>query len=400
MHVLIIPSWYPAMSGDIGGSFFREQAQALSRAGCRVGVIYPQLRSMRQWRSGLFGRYGIAVEDDDGVNTLRYHDMSWFPKMPALRARYWMWRGRRLYAEYVKNFGTPDIIHAHSLLCAGCLAHDLMKKKEIPYVVTEHSSAYGRGLVGQRLARMAGRAVQGAARTFAVSRAMCQLLEHRFDGTDAHWQPMPNIVSEQFLHVPLSKAEHKDGVEIVFLHVSMLDTKKAVDNLIRAFSQAFVGDERVRLKIGGDGPGREKLEALAKELGASQSIQFLGSLTRQAVVREMAACDVFVLSSHHEPFGVVLIEALAVGKPVIATRSGGPESIVREQDGVLVPVNDVAGLGKAMSHMRKNHLDYSAPVIREGCRSRFSSEAVNRRLINEYRDVLVEVASTNPDRGR
>jgi len=381
-HVLIIPSWYPATPGDVGGSFFREQAQALQRAGCKVGVIYPQLRSLRHWRTVSSGRYGITVEDDAGIETLRAHSMSWFPRMPRLMGKQWVRAAVGLYSHYVKKNGKPDLIHAHSLLYAGCAAHALSKRAHVPYVVTEHSSAYARSILGAWQRAQAAAAAKAAQRRFAVSPPFCELLTKYFGCTEGHWTPMPNIVHQDFLEIPLSKKAQV--AEFSFLHVSLLDANKSVDNLIRAYAQAFSRNTNVNLIIGGDGPERLRLEVLAQELGVSGQVHFLGALSRQQVLREMQACQVFVLSSKYETFGVVVVEALALGKPVIASRCGGPESIVSEGDGILVPVDDVDNLAKAMRDMSDNYASYDSNTIRASCAARYSEHTVTNQLIMEY----------------
>jgi glycosyltransferase involved in cell wall biosynthesis len=96
------------------------------------------------------------------------------------------------------------------------------------------------------------------------------------------------------------------------------------------------------------------------------------------------------LSSKAETFGVVLIEALALGKPVVATRCGGPESIIREEDGILVPVDDVPKLGDGMKEIRRQYGNYRPIELRRSCANRFSEKAVTRQLIDIYRQVLAE----------
>jgi len=79
---------------------------------------------------------------------------------------------------------------------------------------------------------------------------------------------------------------------------------------------------------------------------------------------------------------------LALGKPVIATRCGGPDSILREQDGILVPPNDVAALANAMHKIRLRYDHYQPSEIRSGCIARYSEEALVRRLTGIYSEVL------------
>ena len=99
--------------------------------------------------------------------------------------------------------------------------------------------------------------------------------------------------------------------------------KKGQADLLRAFAERFAGDPSVRLGIGGDGPERGRLHELAGSLAIAEQVDWLGALDRDGVRQAMCEADAFVLPSRLETFGVVVIEALACGLPVVATRSGG-----------------------------------------------------------------------------
>ena len=98
----------------------------------------------------------------------------------------------------------------------------------------------------------------------------------------------------------------------------------------------------------------------------------------------MHQCDVFVLPSLYETFGVVLIEALAAGKPVIATRCGGPESIVNDENGLLVAPANSDALGRAMRQMVEAIDRFNKDIIRSDCIARFSRQAVIEQLGRVY----------------
>jgi glycosyltransferase involved in cell wall biosynthesis len=126
---------------------------------------------------------------------------------------------------------------------------------------------------------------------------------------------------------------------------------------------------------------------LATTLGISDQAQFPGRLAREEVLTAMSHANAFVLSSRYETFGVVVIEALALGLPVVSTRCGGPESIVREQDGILVPVDNVEALAEAMVKIYESQNQYNPAEIRDACRDRFSEKAVANRLMKIYSDI-------------
>ena len=146
-HILIVPSWYPEKPGDINGSFFREQAIALHKAGYKVGVLRPEVRSIKDIKAIFSKPYGITFENDSGINTYRFHTLNITPRMPSLSKKRWVRLGEKLFLEYVRKHGVPDIIHVHSLISGGFLAEKIKNKYHIPYVVTEHSTSFARNLI-------------------------------------------------------------------------------------------------------------------------------------------------------------------------------------------------------------------------------------------------------------
>ena len=130
------------------------------------------------------------------------------------------------------------------------------------------------------------------------------------------------------------------------------------------------------LRVVGDGPERPRLQQLAVDLGIADRVRWLGQLPRSSMAGVYRDCDAFVLPSRAETFGVAFIEALACGKPLIATRCGGPEDIVRAGNGLLVPVDDVDALAAALKRMRHESTKYPPEQLRQDFRTRFSVSAV------------------------
>jgi L-malate glycosyltransferase len=136
------------------------------------------------------------------------------------------------------------------------------------------------------------------------------------------------------------------------------------------------------------GPERERLEKIACELGIERQVNFLGRLSREQVRAVMQSSHAVVSSSHFETFGITLIEAMACGKPVIATRSGGPETIVTKENGLLVEAGNVEALAQAMLELRQCYADYPPEQIRAGCVARFSSPVFVNTMTKIYKDLL------------
>ncbi|PHS70847.1 MAG: hypothetical protein COB22_07765 [Cycloclasticus sp.] len=386
MHILIIPSWYPRNLNDIGGSFFREQALELKKQGHEVGVLSLQHRPLRDLHFILFGKRNTSFEVDEGLLTYRKNGVKWLGWAPRLHAWWCEKELLKVFERYVKKHGMPDIIHVHSMLYAGCAAMAIYKKHGVPYVITEHSSAFQRGLVISSQKIIAEKVSQNALKRFAVSRPFADFLSEYFLMSGGKWLVMPNMVNDRFFECQIKDEENKS--EFVFINIALLTVNKGVGLFLNAFAKAFPNNTHIKLKIGGYGKEWEALQKLSRRLGISDRVVFLGELSRQQVMEQVSASDVFVLSSHYETFGVVVIESLALGVPVIATRCGGPEDIIRKDDGMLVPVNDIDALAAAMVKMYDERAQFDGAKIRAACHARYSGEVLAERLAQVYADVL------------
>ena len=383
MHVLILPSWYPLNNEDLNGCFFREQVHALSRAGIQVGVIAPQFRSLRQGVKAITGSYDAEIWMDNNIPTYFKHGVFCFPKVPYLDLHRWVKAGLKLFERYIQEQGKPDVIHVHSLLLAGPLALEIHNKYNIPYCVTEHSSTFARGLVPNWQWDKLIRVAKSSCACFAVSQALASLLEKKLSNTE--WKVLPNLLDNQFAQ---SKSIIKKKFQ--FCSVARLHENKGFDILLKAF--AIVRQEKPELKLilGGDGPEKENLLKLAQTLNVEDAVTFTGALSRENVQLFMAESACFVLSSHVETFGVVVIEALSQGIPVIATKCGGPESIIVPGDGILVEVANVNALAQAMKEVVENPELYDSDSIRQRCLERFSEKAFILRVEEIYKHCIAE----------
>lgn len=315
--------------------------------------------------------------------TYRLHGMNWYPRLPTLGRKKWLVDGLTLFEHYVRKNGKPDLLHAHSIFNAGILAHEIHRQYAIPFFITEHSTAFARGLVSNQEIKMAKDVVAQSRKKFAVSNEFSKLLSNMIPGSSP-WEVMENLVNQKFLEKPIAK---KNKSKFTFINVAIATSKKCQLNIVDAFSRKFQQHRNVQLIIAGDGPELPRLKQKVMSLGIESQVNFPGKISRDQVLQQMSESNSFVLSSRYETFGVVVIEALALGLPVVATRCGGPETILREQDGILVPVDDVENLAQAMESVYENYDQYNPAEIRQACKERFSEEAIARRLMTSYEEV-------------
>ena len=158
--------------------------------------------------------------------------------------------------------------------------------------------------------------------------------------------------------------------------------------MLQAIARWRPDPREVEFRIGGDGPMRIAYMAMTKNLGIADRVNWLGSVSRQDAPRLFGECHAYVMPSRHETFGVVYAEAIASGKPIIATRSGGPEFIVNEINGRLVEIGDIDELANTMAWMRDNWRYFDPQLIRKDFEQRFSRSAVISQLLKLYQSVL------------
>lgn len=388
MHVLLIPSWYAIAENPQRGIFFKDQAKALHRAGVKVGVIFPEIRGISSlgWKRLISYRFQIESASPEGFPELCVR--GWKIFFRRMEAWFFVKQSARLFAAYAAQYGQPDLIHAHGVLWGGSAARQIAATWNIPYVITEHSSA----LVQQSLPawqyRTARRAFQQACARIAVSQMLKQVLQRKFAIHD--FEVIPNLVEVAFFKAP----ERTPAIErFQFITISNLKREKGIDYLLYAYATAFGKDQRVRLLICGDGPERASLQRLAQQLGIAERVHFRGRCTREEIRQCLWQSHVLVHPSRYETFGVVLIEAMATGLPVIATQCGGPEEIVQPETGMLVEPGNVAALSAAMRQMYTAYDSWKKrrKYIREYAVKHFGEQYVVHRLVKVYSRCLKKI---------
>jgi L-malate glycosyltransferase len=376
--VLIVPSWYPTEERPNSGIFFKEQAIALQEQGLEVIVAYPEIHSIKELKKQKFKR-GFYYNIEDGLETYRIKEYNFLPKIRRGSSIIYYLKLKNIFARLIKEGKRPDIIHAHSVLWGGWAAARISKKYNIPLIITEHSTAFLRGLIKDYQIPFIKEAFDQAKKVIVVGPGLEQELRKYIK--EEKIQLIPNIVDT-------SRFKPNDNIKksnkFRFFSLAFLTYKKGFDVLLKAFAKAFKGNREVELVIGGDGEERGNLEKLAVDLGIEKQVTFLGQLSREQAAMEMQKCDVFVLASRFETFGVVFIEALACGKPIIATKCGGPEMIVNEKNGLLVANESIEELSIALFKIKLNYSKYKREEITSDCYTRFSKGKVCEKIIEQY----------------
>lgn len=296
MRILLLTNMYPSAERPDYGVFVQRLADALEARGHVLDrVVLPasppgRLRTPRKY-AGLLRR-ALAAE------------------------------GRR-----------PDVIYAHYLVPTGVLARTVASRMDTPYVLTAHGTDVTNA-ERSRAVRAATRVALGrASAVVAVSRYLAE----RIDAPDGVPLEVIDCGVDTRLFTPAPAPAGRDGPR--FLFVGSLTERKNAGRLIEAFALL----DRGSLTIAGTGPLEQRLRA-----EAGGRVRFAGRLDAAAVAAELAAADVVCQPSLEEAQGQVVLEALARGRPVVATNVGGPAELVTPGCGVLVDPLDVAAIADGM----------------------------------------------------
>jgi glycosyltransferase involved in cell wall biosynthesis len=244
----------------------------------------------------------------------------------------------------------PDLVHSQSLIFA---VPALISKKvlKIPYVV------WGQGLdVYFRnwfMQLVSWTIIKNADSVIALTKDMKRVLQEIYS---RDIEVVPNGIDiEDYQNRPYEHERESPEARIVF--VGRLDPVKNLPSLLRAMKIVCEVLPDAKLIIVGDGEEREDLESLSDSLGIRDRVDFVGRTPHENIPDYLSQADIFVLPSVSEGFPVVILEAMACGLPIVATRVGGVPDIIEDGvNGCLVESGDFLGLAKKILFLLKNPL--------------------------------------------
>lgn len=292
-----------------------------------------------------------------------------------------------------------DVIHAHSALPCGRAASLLAAHLSVPFVVTIHgldvfNACFEPGTAAaKRRAQLSAEVYRRAGSVICISSAIEAILKNGMNME----QPVPARViyngTDAQMFAPEETALEEattDEKVLSILMVGNLLRGKGQEIVLRAMAQVTARFPDLQCRMIGEGPDQNRFRSLARDLGISGSVIFLGRQDRQAVAKAMRECALFALPSRFEGLGCAYLEAMACGKPVIACEGQGIGEIIQHgHNGWLIPVDGVQEMAKALSEL------LGSPELRTRIGANARQTIVNgltttdqvRRLNDIYRDV-------------
>jgi len=380
MHILFIfAQTYPTEDNRSMNMFIHDQVLAFLGKGHKVGVLVPNYPHPSRIFNGKF-KFKEAISNYiiDGVPVFNFL----FLPIPFIHNSTTELIISHCFTQYSKLYGVPDLIHAQFLWYGGIIANLLEKATNIPFVVTCHSSEFLKEKISRYKYSESIKVLKNAKRIIAVSHFLGERISKLFKLNDV--TIIPNTIDNDRFPACQSHLDIKN--HFVVTSIGNLLINKGFNNLLVAFQS--IDNDHMILNIVGQGPQRTELEKLAKELGISEKVVFHGLLTSDKLVEVLRKTNVVVSASRIETFGMTIIEALSCGIPVLATRSGGPEEIINQTNGILITENTPNQLAQGLNTIYNNYNNYEPKKIRQDCIQKYGKKTFVTQLEKVYIDVL------------
>lgn len=344
MNILILTKSFPSPENSWGGIFVKEQADALAGQHTVTVVRF----SADKEKFSPFFNYFVTEERSDRYRLFSITVSRSFPVYNQFNYIVSL----RLAMNRIIRETDPDLIHCHYSYPAGVVAMLIRMKKGVPYVITEHSRIRTtfRSVFHKWLSI---KALRNSAANITVSVALRK--ELTAEGI-SNVEVVPNVIrTDRFI----VNSDLSGRLRIGFLG-SLNTHNKGLDLLLKACAGLPVD---YSLKIGGGGTNMDYYREMAEELGISGKCSFAGEVPVSEIPGFYSGLNLFVLPSRYETFGIVLVEAMASGLPVISTRCGGPGEIVNEKTGLLVDKDNSVQLREAIMKIYSDMLSYDPKEI-------------------------------------
>lgn len=284
-----------------------------------------------------------------------------------------------------------NLIHAHFSYPDGFAAALLGRHYKVPVVITEHALWKPNWMDKHRLIRwQAVWTAKECKALIAVSSSVKDTITY-FTGQPEKIRIIPVGTDGSTFTTPQN---HDTVNKNQILYVGFLNFNKGVDILLKAFSLVLKTKPDAKLVLVGGSFYRNamkqenQLRSLAKDFGLDSHVEFAGIKSPSEVAKYMRESALLVLPSRAESFGAVLVEALACGTPVVATRCGGPEDIITNEVGTLVEKDNDTALAQALEQILTHQGMYDRAKLRAYALDNFSWERVASKTIDLYRETI------------
>jgi len=378
--ILFLPAWYPNRYDEMGGMFAKNHAIALQKDR-NVHVLH--VSAQRE----LIKTFEFVVETDVVQTYIMYYRKPKSKNFATIFIEGFLYLMATFlaYRKYRKLHARPEIYHVHVLTRAAMLPLFLSFFSKVSYVITEHWSRYFsqnntyHGVLRKFLTHLAVKRASGLS---TVSNALKQaMIKHGLN--HPNFPLISNVVAPTFFE-PYTKPQNPIKK---FIHVSCFEERsKNIKGMIAAFEILAEKNIPFELHLIGNGMDKPTIEALVQSKGI-ENIYFAGELLGEELIGYYRQADALILFSNYENQPCVILEAQAVGIPVIASHVGGIPELVNEKTGILVSPGNVMELSSQLAAFINDELYFDPALIREHAQAHYSEKVVSQQIQSFYQAI-------------
>ena len=336
LHVLFLASWYPSRILKTNGDFIQRHAEAVSLKN-KVSVIHVKSDN------DLKQKIEIDDKEINGIRTIIAYVKT--SKNPLIK---W-YRFIKAYQLLIKMVVSFDIVHVNKFYPGGFFAYLLKKKKNIPYIITEHHTQYHKpysnkiGFIERLFSKII---IKNANYVCPVSDNLGDAMQDF--GLKGNYFSVPNVVDVKRF---LPKIKEKDQV-FNLLHISSMAEVKNINGLLNVIKKLETHIDNFHINI--IGGNAEDYQQKAKELKINlQNIGFKNQVPHNKVIGYFQKAAVFILFSDVENLPCVILESFSCGTPVISTNVGGISEYFPNDFGILIQPRNEEELVKSILKLHK-----------------------------------------------
>lgn len=364
-YILHIAEWFPNSEDPQLGIFIVKHIQVIQKFQKCLTIVIEADKDLNQ-------AFIIEKYNHLGLDILK-GTYKQYTKWQKIRNRWNYWR--LLFHIMKKLEISPSAIHVHAPRRSTLLVSYFSKIWNCPYIISEHwhgwlNKSYRPSIVRKSFFKRANR-ITAVSKTLAIS------IQEK---TTANVKIVPNIVPE------IKVKEQKVTKKKIIVVADLVDNTKNITGILTAFKTFQIDHKDWQLDIIGDGPDGYKIKGFVID-NEIKGVQFLGRLPNDSVLALYEGYDFLISFSNFETFGLTLAEALAAGIPVIATKCGGPEAFINENNGILVNPGDEKALTAAMKAMTRKKDSYTVQSLQRSV-AQFQAPAVQNAFRNLYSDLV------------
>ncbi|MBL0359060.1 MAG: glycosyltransferase [Chitinophagaceae bacterium] len=385
MNVVWLASWFPNRTNITNGDFIERHAKS-------VAPLVESLSIIAVIKDDQLPFNAVEIQEQKLANIttyIVYYGLSkWGGALERiLSLRKYVSLHKKIVDKIISETGRPDLVHVNVAMKAGLVARKIKQQYNIPYIVTEHWTAYYKQArpnvfeMGNYFCRLTRAILKEAALLLTVSDELGKAIN---DGLiNVHYQVLPNVVDTAVFY----PAQKNDEEVLKLVHVSSMEYQKNVEAIIVALSMWKQQGGKFVMQL--YGPLKQHLLQLVTSQGLENDVFFKGEVLQQELAPAVQQADALILYSRYETFGCVLIEANACGVPVIVSNLPVFHEFITERlNGIFVEDDNPEKLAAALIEFTNTKNSFDKAAIAKSTKERFGFDTVGRQLKNIYSTVV------------